>query len=95
MSSDRNPTPKPRRPFVGFDRERATYERQKPDLLKTAEGQWVVIVGDELIGPMESDEEAVRAGFKRFGLGPLYLKQVLAQEPPPIVLPWVVIPCQT
>ena len=50
---------------MGFDRERATYERHKPDLLKTAEGQWVVIVGDELIGPLESGEEAELAGYKR------------------------------
>ena len=95
MSSDLNPTPKPRRSFVGFDRERATYERHKPDLLKTAEGQWVVIVGDELIGPFEHGEEAERAGYKRFGLGPLYMKQILAREPPPIVLPFGLIPCQT
>ena len=60
MSSHLNSTPKPRRPFVGYDRERATYERHKPDLLKTAEGQWVVIVGEDLVGPLESDEEALR-----------------------------------
>ena len=82
MSSELNPQPKPRRPFVGFDRERATYERHKPELLKTAEGQWVVIVGDELIGPMENGEDAERAGYERFGLGPLYLKQVLAEHRP-------------
>ena len=95
MSSQLNPTPRSRRPFVGFDRERATYERHKPDLLNKAEGQWVAIVGDEMIGPLESGEEAERAGYKRFGLGPLYIKQILAQEPPPIELPFGLIPCQT
>jgi hypothetical protein len=95
MSSHHNPTPRPRRPFVGFERERATYEQHKPDLLKTAEGQWVVIVGDELIGPMENDKEAQRAGYQSFGLGPLYIKQVLAREPPPVVLPFGLVPCQT
>jgi hypothetical protein len=80
---------------VGFDRERATYERHKPELLRTAEGKWVVIVGDELVGPLESDEEAERAGYRRFGLGPQYIKQVLAQEPPPVVLPFGFVPCQT
>jgi hypothetical protein len=95
IPSDADAKAKPRRPFVGFDREQATYERRKPELLKTAEGQWVVIVGDELVGPLESDEAAQRAGFRRFGLGPLYIKQVLAEEPPPVVLPWDVVPCQT
>ncbi len=69
-------------------------EQLKPDLLKAAEGQWVVIVGDELIGPMENDEEAQRAGHQRFGLGPLYIKQVLAREPPPVELPFGLVPCQ-
>jgi hypothetical protein len=95
MSSQLNPTPQSRRPFVGFDRERATYERHKADLLKKAEGQWVVIVGDEMVGPIKSGQEAERAGYKRFGLGPLYIKQILAQEPPPIVLPFGLVPCQT
>ena len=85
-----------RRPFVGFDREQATYERLKPALLEAAEGRWVVIVGDEIVGPVDDIDEAIRAGYKRFGLGPLYIKQVLAHEPPPVVLPpYVVVPCQT
>jgi len=75
----------PRRSFAGFDRERATYERHKPELLKSAAGKFVVIVGDELVGPLETDEEAERVGYARFGLGPLYIKQVLAEEPPALV----------
>jgi hypothetical protein len=70
-----------RRPFVGFDRERATYERLKPALLAKAEGKYVVIVGDEVIGPLEIHEDAELAGYTRFGIGPLYIKQVLAEEP--------------
>ena len=70
-----------RRPFTGFDRERATYERLKPELFKTAEGKFVVIVGEEVIGPLGRHEDAECAGYARFGLGPLYIKQVLAEEP--------------
>jgi hypothetical protein len=83
----------PRRPFAGFDRERATYERHKAELLRRAEGKYVVIVGDEVVGPLETDEEAERAGYARFGLGPLYIKQVLADEPPALVARDVV-PCR-
>jgi hypothetical protein len=84
------------RPFVGFDREKATYERIKPAMLENAEGKWITIVGEEVIGPFEDMEEAVRAGWRRFGLGPLYVKQLLAQEPPPLVLPpYLDLPCPT
>jgi hypothetical protein len=75
------PSTSQRRPFTGFDIERATYSRLKPDLLVSAEGKYVVIVGDELIGPLESHEAAERAGYKRFGLGHLYVKQLSAEEP--------------
>jgi hypothetical protein len=84
------------RPFLGFDREKGTYERIKPAMLETAEGKWVTIVGEEFVGPFEDMDEAVRAGYRRFGLGPLHVKQILAQEPPPIVLPpHLALPCQT
>lgn len=83
------------RPYVGFDRERATYERAKPSLLESAEGKWITIVGDEILGPFDDFADAHGAGLDRFGLGPLYIKQVLAQEKP-VYLPYYVdLPCQT
>ncbi len=77
------PTPAPgqRRPFGGFDRERATYRRLKLDLLARVAGKYVVIVGDEFVGPLESHAEAERAGYERFGIGPLYVKHVVVEEP--------------
>jgi hypothetical protein len=84
------------RPFLGFDREKATYERCKASLLEESEGKWVVIVGEEVIGPFEDMSEAMSAGYRRFGLGPLFIKEVLAQEPPPIILPpYVDVSCLT
>ena len=69
------------RPFTGFDRERSTYSRLKPDLLARARGQFVVIVGDDCEGPLPTFGDAERAGYRRFGFGPLYIKQVLDEEP--------------
>lgn len=40
-----------------------------------------MLVSDEMIGPFASHSEAEAAGYARFGLGPLYIKQVLAEEP--------------
>jgi len=81
MPTQTSAVTRPRRPFKGFDMERATYERLKPDLLARAAGKFVAIVGDELVGPMETDQEVERAGYARFGPGPLYIKQVLAEGP--------------
>jgi hypothetical protein len=69
------------RPFLGFDREPATYARLKPELLASIPGQFVVIVGDEFEGPLATFTDAKRAGYRRFGQGPLYIKQILAEEP--------------
>jgi hypothetical protein len=84
-----------RRTFAGFDIERATYQRIKPELLEMAEGKFVAIVGEEWVGPLDTDEEAERAGYQKFGLGPLYIKQVLAEEPPPALITRDVILCRT
>jgi hypothetical protein len=73
-------TPPGERPFMGYDRERAAYARLRPELLDRAEGRYVVLVGDEIEGPVDTFEEALRAGWRRFGLGPLYVKQLLAEE---------------
>jgi hypothetical protein len=69
------------RPFTGYDRERDAYARLRPALLKRAEWRFVVLVGDDIEGPVDTFEEALRAGWRRFGLGPLYVKQILAEEP--------------
>ncbi len=69
------------RPFTGFDRERAAYERLKLELLARAEGKYVVLVGEEIEGPVDSFGDALRAGYRRFGHGPLYVKQVRTVEP--------------
>ena len=70
-----------RRPFIGFDLEVSDYMRLKPELLSRFPGKFVVIVGDEVEGPVETFREALRAGYRRFGLGPLFVKQILAVEP--------------
>jgi uncharacterized protein (DUF433 family) len=72
----------PGRPFLGYDRERAAYARLKPGLLAHAPGKYVVLVGEEVEGPVDTFGDALRAGWRRFGLGPLYVKQVLAEESP-------------
>ncbi len=69
-----------RRPFLGFDREREAYAREKAGLLDGCEGAYVVFVGDEMLGPFESHAEAERAGYKEFGLGPLFITMIQREE---------------
>ena len=71
----------PDRPFTGFERERDTYQKVKPVLLAQAAGQFIAVVGDDYAGPVDTFDEAARAGYARFGIGPLYIKQILAEEP--------------
>ncbi len=83
-----------RRPFIGFDLETATYSRLKPELLSRFPGKFVVIVGDEVEGPVETFREALRAGYRRFGLGPLFVKQILNVEPV-VEVTRDVVPCRS
>jgi hypothetical protein len=88
------PAPAPA-PFSGFDHERATYERHKANLLLSGEGRYVVIRDDEVVGPLESYGEALRAGYARFGLDhPFFVKQVWAEEPA-VMVTRDILPCPT
>ena len=69
------------RKLQGFEVERATYERIKPTLLERAQGKFFVLVGEEYAGPYDGFNDAEEAGYTRFGIEPLYIKQVLAEEP--------------
>ncbi len=66
---------------TGYDTERFAYGVARPGLLKTCPGRFVVFVGDEMLGPFDDFRSAHVTGRRRFGPGPLYIKQVLAEEP--------------
>jgi hypothetical protein len=70
------------RPRSNFTSERAAYQSRRPRLLEddALVGKLVVFVGDEMIGPFRSLSDALRAGYRKFGLGPLYIKRVVAEE---------------
>jgi hypothetical protein len=72
---------KPRRPHSGYSTERATYQARKADLLRSDPDAFVVFVGEAMAGPFPDFRSALREGLRRFGPGPLFIKQVLAEEP--------------
>ena len=63
-----------------LNEELAFYEEQKPVLLKSHPGQWVVIKGRGLIGVFPTRDEAYTEAVKRFSREPFLIKQILEQD---------------
>ena len=66
---------------ASLNREQAVYEANLPEWLSDHEGEHVLIKGDKVDGFYESRDEALTAGYARFGVGPLLVKQVSPSEP--------------
>jgi hypothetical protein len=62
-------------------REQAVYEAHLPGWLRDHEAEHVLIKGDEVVGFFAARDEALAAGYARFGVVPLFVKQVAALEP--------------
>jgi hypothetical protein len=60
--------------------EDRVFEEALPDLLKGAQGQWVVIKGSEIKQVLPSYEAALRWAYDAFGLEPFFVKEVAAVE---------------
>lgn len=65
-----------------FRREMMCFEKRKADLLDRAEGQYVLIKGDELLGIFSSQKEAVKEGYRRLGNVPFLVKLIVDEEQP-------------
>jgi len=65
-------------------KELETYRRVLPGLLADPEkvGKYVLIRGDELFGVYPTQNEAIEAGYDRFGVVPLLAKQIVEREEP-------------
>lgn len=63
-----------------LEKELAVYEKTKADLLKTYEGKFVVIHGEEFCGAFDTAENAYGEGVKRFGREPFLVKKVSVKE---------------
>lgn len=63
-----------------LEKELATYQAKLPEL-KQHEGKFVLIHEDEVVDTFTSYDDALKEGYKRFGLKPFLVKQILAIEP--------------
>jgi hypothetical protein len=65
-----------------YEPEIATYLRELPRLLQEGQaGRHVLIKGDEILGIWDLQGDAIEAGCERFGLDPIFVKQIDPRDP--------------
>jgi hypothetical protein len=64
-----------------LEAELETYLANKDALLEEAEGKWVLIHGSEIAGIRDSEREALKLGYSRFGPVPFLVEQISRTEP--------------
>lgn len=65
-----------------FERELNFFERERMRLLDRAQGKFALIKGEDLVGIFDTEMEAVRAGYKRFGNEPFLAKHIVEADIP-------------
>jgi hypothetical protein len=65
-----------------LDIEQKTYEQHRDQLLGTAEGKFVLIYRDQVVGIYASKMDAIAEGYNRFGNVPFLVRQVVKVETP-------------
>jgi hypothetical protein len=65
-----------------LDQELKTYAQRRDQLLGSAEGKFVLIKGDQVVGIFDSKMDAVAQGSRLFGNVPFLVKQVVKIETP-------------
>jgi hypothetical protein len=64
-----------------LEREQAVYDANLARWLAEHESEHVLIKGDDVIGFFATRDEALAAGYARFGVVPLLVKEVAASKP--------------
>lgn len=62
-----------------LERELATYREKLPELVQH-EGKYVLIHGDSVADIFATYQDALRQGYRQFGLEPFLVKQILSTE---------------
>ena len=64
---------------MSLERERSTYREHFPELA-LHEGRFVLIHGNEIVDTFSSYADALRQGYRQFGLEPFLVKQIQLVE---------------
>lgn len=65
-----------------LDAELKTYEENRDQLLGTAEGKFVLIQNNQVVGIYDSKMDAIAMGYQQFGNVPFLVKQIVKVEAP-------------
>jgi hypothetical protein len=66
---------------MALERELETYRKHLPELLGQ-QGKYVLISGDKVDSIWDTQEDALQAGYDRFGLEPFLVKEIAEVEVP-------------
>lgn len=84
VAADPGPVlPAPDEPPVDFAREEEAYGRELPRLVRDHLGKVALVHQDEVVGIYPTADEALSAGYRRFGYVRLMVKEIRAREEPP------------
>lgn len=64
---------------MALEKEIATFNRLRDELAPHA-GKFVLIHDDQLVDYFSSYDDAIKAGYKQFGLAPFLVKQIAVFE---------------
>lgn len=64
---------------MALEKELETFQRELPTLSASA-GKYVLISGGEIAGLFGAYEDALKAGYEKYGLEPFLVKQIEAVE---------------
>jgi hypothetical protein len=65
---------------MALEKELATYQAKLAEL-KQHQGKYVLIQDETVVDFFTSYDDALKEGYRRFGLTPFLVKQILAVEP--------------
>lgn len=65
-----------------LERELRTYQERKDDLVGASAGKYVLVKDDEVVDVFDTEADAIRDGYRRFGNVPFLVKEVEALETP-------------
>ena len=66
--------------LLSFDRDISAFLRELPRLADKHEGEFALIRAAEVVGIHPSEDEAINAGYKRFGQATFLVKQILRRD---------------
>jgi hypothetical protein len=61
-------------------KEMETFEQNRERLMAESLGKFVLIRGDEIDGVWDTYQDALAAGYKKYGLDPFLVKRILGTE---------------